>query len=209
MDSFKSLDKLKKCRIISVIRANSAEECVRIVDAVYTAGIKVVEITMTVPNAIRIIEDVRNKYENEDIIIGGGTVNYAIEASNCISAGAEFIVSPIYDKESGEVCNTRDILYIPGAFTPNEVFHCMRDGFKLIKIFPASWIEPIKLKELKGPFPHLEFLPTGGVSVENINEWFNVGAYAVSVGSAITKYAKDGNYKKVVEAAKAFLNAIK
>lgn len=202
------LEEIRKGKIISVIRAENAEECHEIIRAVVSAGIRIIEITMTVPNAIKIIEKIREMYENEDIIIGAGTVNDEITTVQCISAGAEFIVSPIFDRKSGKICNSKDILYIPGAFTPNEVFNCMKEGFKLIKIFPASWIGPDKLKELKGPFPQIELLPTGGVTVENIKEWFSGGAFAVAVGSAITKYAKDKNFEKVKETAQAFLKAI-
>jgi len=151
---------------------------------------------MTVPKAINIIEDVKNKFKGIDVTIGAGTVNENTTALQCISAGADFIVSPIFDKKTGEACNAKDVLYIPGAFTPNEVFSCMKAGYKLIKIFPASWIGAGKIKELKGPFPHLEFLPTGGVNIDNVKDWFDAGAFAVAVGSAITKYAKDGSFEK-------------
>ena len=209
MGSVDILNSIKRSKIISVIRAESSEECLKIVDTVVSAGITVVEITMTVPKAIKIIEDVKGKFKNIDVTIGAGTVNDEATALQCISAGAEFVVSPIFDRKTGEACNAKDALYIPGAFTPNEIFTCMKAGYKLIKIFPASWIGPNKLKELKGPFPFIELLPTGGVSVENIGEWFKEGAFAVAVGSAITKYAKAGNFDKVYEVAKAFLEAIK
>ena len=208
MGNINIFQKINKSKIISVIRAECSEECKEIVDAVVSAGIKIIEITMTVPRAIKIIEEIKDKYRNSDTTIGAGTVNDGTTAMECISAGAEFIVSPIFDKETGKICNSKDILYIPGAFTPNEIFNCVKEGFKLIKIFPASWIGPNKLKELKGPFPQLELLPTGGVTVENIKEWFRGGAFAVAVGSAITKYAKDKNYDKVNERAKEFLRAI-
>jgi 2-dehydro-3-deoxyphosphogluconate aldolase/(4S)-4-hydroxy-2-oxoglutarate aldolase len=208
MKSINTLEVIKNSKIIIVVRSNTKIECYSIIESLIAAGIKAIEITMTVPCAYQIIEEVVDKFKGSDVVIGAGTVSDAVEASNCISAGAEFIVSPIYDKESGKVCNAKGLLYIPGAFTPNEIFHCMRDGFKLVKIFPASWIGTDRIKELKGPFPHLEFLPTGGVSIENVNEWFKAGAYAVAVGSAITKYAKDGKFDKITEAAKAFMNAI-
>lgn len=208
MGSVNIFQKINKSKIISVIRAECSEECKEIIDAVASAGIKIIEITMTVPKAIKIIEEIKDKYRNSDITIGAGTVNDGTTAMECIYAGAEFIVSPIFDKETGKICNSKDILYIPGAFTPNEIFNCMKEGFKLIKIFPASWIGPNKLKEVKGPFPHIELLPTGGVSVENISDWFKGGAFAVAVGSEITKYAKEKNFDKVKERAKEFLKAI-
>ena len=208
MGNNKTLRRICDSKVISVIRADSSDECFKIVDAVFNAGIKAIEITMTVPNAVEIIEDVSKKFESTDTIIGVGTVSDAATAVNCITAGAEFIVSPIFDKQSGEVCNAKDVLYIPGAFTPNEIFRCMKAGFHFVKIFPASWIGANRLKELKGPFPSLEFLPTGGVNIENIKEWFSAGAIAVAVGSALTKYAKDGDFKKITATARSFLDAI-
>ena len=204
----KTLEKIGESKIVSVIRANNSDECLRIVEAVGSAGIKVIEITMTTPFAIRIIEDIVKKFGQTDIIIGAGTVNDASITASCIASGAEFIVSPIFDSQTGKVCNGNNILYIPGAFTPNEIFNCMKESFHFVKIFPASWTSPNKIKELKGPFPSLEFLPTGGINLDNIEEWFDAGATAVAVGSEITKFAKEKDFKKITETAKAFLETI-
>lgn len=208
MRAMKTLNDIRVNKIISVIRSNSSDESLKIVEAVYNAGIKLIEITMTVPNAMDIIEDTVKRFESRDIIIGAGTVNDESTATSCILSGAQFIVSPIFDRQTGEICNGKDVLYIPGAFTPREIFSCIKAGFHFVKIFPATWITPNSIKELKGPFPSLEFLPTGGISLNNIKDWFASGATAVAVGGAITKYAKDGDFKKITEVAKAFLDLV-
>ncbi|MDY6821823.1 MAG: bifunctional 4-hydroxy-2-oxoglutarate aldolase/2-dehydro-3-deoxy-phosphogluconate aldolase [Deferribacterota bacterium] len=208
MKIYETLETIRKSKIILVIRAENEDECNKIIKPAIKAGIKAIEITMTVPGAVNIIEKMNHEYKNKNIIIGAGTVNDANMATACISAGSKFIVSPIFDKATKTACDINNILYIPGAFTPNEIFSCIKAGIQLIKIFPASWIGAGKIKELKGPFPQLEFLPTGGVNIDNVKDWFDVGAFAVAVGSAITKYAKDGSFEKIEEISRNFLKMI-
>jgi len=129
-------------------------------------------------------------------------------ARSCILAGAEFIVSPILDEKMIKLCNRYQKVVAPGAFTPTEVYKSLEAGADIVKIFPASVVGPKMIKSIKGPIPQADLMPTGGINLENINEWIEAGSIAAGVGSAITGPAKKGNYQEITKKAEAFVKKI-
>lgn len=200
---------INKEKIISVIRGENQTIAEQTIDAIVEGGLHLIEITMTVPNAIELIKSLIKKYENTDVIIGAGTVLDKENAEEVINAGANFVVSPILDEEVIKVCTQNNILVIPGIATPTEAYNAMKYGAEILKLFPSNVYGPSFIKTIKGPFPNVQIIPTGGVNLENINEWMECGAIAVGVGGEFTKYAKLGDFEKIKNLAKEITNKIK
>ena len=201
------LKKLLDSGVISVIRAESSKKAMKLVDAVVAGGIKSIELTYSVPQANIVIADLVEKYAETDVVIGAGTVLDITSARLAILSGAQFIVSPSFSKEVAKLCNLYQIPYVPGVLTPREAQEALEYGSELIKLFPSDITGVDMIKDLKGPFPYLNILPSGGVSVENIGEWFSAGAAAVSTGGGVTAPAAQGNFAAVTDNAKAFMTA--
>ncbi|MFC6261656.1 bifunctional 2-keto-4-hydroxyglutarate aldolase/2-keto-3-deoxy-6-phosphogluconate aldolase [Levilactobacillus fujinensis] len=170
---------------VVVVRADSVEASLKIVNACVKGGIKGIELTYSVPNAVEAIKQLHAKYQDTDVLIGAGTVVNTTSAFEAIQAGAEFIVSPTFNAEVAELCHSEAVNYVPGCFSPSEVHHAFSAGFSLVKIFPATVLGPTYLKELHGPFPKIKLMPTGGVNADNLPEWFDAGAYVVGAGGSI------------------------
>lgn len=202
------LETMKETGIVPVIRAESSGKAAKIAESVKEGGIKVLEITMTVPGAIDVIKDLDQKYRDDDIVIGAGSVLDGVSARNAIQAGAEFIVGPALDREMIEVANRYQKVVVPGAMTPTEVKQAMEAGADVVKIFPASLFGPKIIKAIKGPLPQAELLPTGGVNHNNVKEWIKAGSFAVGAGSAIVKGAETNNYDKVKDDASELVKLI-
>jgi len=193
-----------------VIRAPSADAAVEVVEALQQAGLTVAEITMTVPNAIDAIAAVAKRFSGK-ILVGAGTVTDAETARRAVDAGAEFIVTPCLVPEVIDAARRADIAVLPGALSPSEVFEAFRVGGDMVKVFPAQSVGGAAyLRALRGPFPDIPLVPTGGVTLENIAEMFEAGAAAVGVGSELI--SKDavarGNYAAIDALAKQFLAAV-
>ncbi|MFK4896076.1 bifunctional 4-hydroxy-2-oxoglutarate aldolase/2-dehydro-3-deoxy-phosphogluconate aldolase [Lactococcus petauri] len=203
------LEKLIKSGVVSVVRAESAEDAVKIVEAVVDGGIKSIELTYSVPRANDVIADLVAIYAGTDVMIGAGTVLEATSARLAIIAGAQFIVSPTFNKEVAKICNLYQIPYIPGVMTPLEAQTAMEYGSELIKLFPGDITGPAMIKDLKGPFPYINVMPSGGVNESNVAEWFKVGATAVSAGGGVTAPALTGDYAGVKVNAEKFMRAYK
>lgn len=208
LDKKKNLDRIQSTKIISVIRAANAEQALKITDAVKKGGIDLIEITMTVPGAIDVLKELRSNFNQDEILLGAGSVLDAETARSCILAGAEFIVSPILDEKMIKLCNRYQKVVAPGAFTPTEVYKSLEAGADIVKIFPASVVGPKMIKSIRGPIPQADLMPTGGINIENINEWIEAGSIAAGVGSAITGPAKKGNYQEITKKAEAFVKKI-
>lgn len=204
------LAKMKKEGLVAVIRADSKESGEMIVDAVVKGGIKFIEVTMTVPGAVKIIESLALKYKNDDeVVIGAGTVLDAETARMVILAGAEFVVSPSFDEDMVRLCNRYKIPVMPGIMTVKEAVNALELGIDVLKVFPGNAFGPSIIKSFKGPLPQADFMPTGGVSVENVGDWFKAGAVAVGTGSSLTAGAKTGDYESVTRTAEDFVLAVK
>lgn len=186
MQKSKILEQIREIRIIPVVRTKSYDEAKDVIEAVLVGGINALEITMTTPNAIGLIAECAEKY-GDKVIVGAGTVTDLETARQCVDAGVKFIVSPIFDEETVKFCNQNEIVIMPGALTPTEIFNASKNGADVVKVFPVSSMGGVShLKAVKSVFPNIEIVPTGGVNLENFNEYLNVGAFAVGIGSDLT-----------------------
>lgn len=196
--------------IVPVVRASSVEEANRAVEAICAGGIPVVEITMTVPNAISVIRELVQRRGN-DVLIGAGTVTNADDAESCLRAGAQFLVSPGFAVSVLSVARANAKLAIPGALTPTELMNAQDHGARLVKIFPCGNVGgPKYLKSLKAPFPQSSLIPTGGVNAANAAEFITAGAFALGVGADLVDAAalREGNLEKISTAARELVTAV-
>ena len=201
---------LREGGIVPVIRADSADTALRIVDALVAGGIRTLEITMTVPDAIGAIKAVSDRF-GSSVLLGAGTVTSRALAEGSLDAGAEFLVTPCVVPDVIAVAKERDVAVLPGAMTPTEVFTAWSAGGDIVKIFPASNVGGASyLKALKGPFPQIPLCPTGGVNLQTIGEFVKAGAAAGGVGGElVSKAAIDaGDYGKITELAKQYVSAL-
>ena len=209
MKKFEIYQAVKQEGVVVVIRGDSVEQAIKTVEACYAGGIKIMEVTFTVPNADQIIKTLVEKYKGTDMIVGAGTVLDPETARAAILAGAQFVVSPALNVETIKLCNRYGVAVMSGIFTPTEAITALEYGVDILKLFPGDVATPKGLKALKGPLPQANIMPTGGVSLENVDEWFKAGAYAVGAGSFITKGAKSGDYKAVEEVSREFVNKVR
>lgn len=207
MSSDEIINAIVDSGVLAVIRANSVDDAIKMATYAAQGGIKGLEITFTVPDADKVIETlVKNKV---DALVGAGTVLNAETARIAYSKGAKFIVSPCFDDGVLEFCKSVDIPYFAGCFTPTEIYNAMKKGVKVVKVFPGDLCKPAYFKDIHGPFPKARLLPSGGVSLENINDWIKYGAVAVSAGSSLTAPAKTGDFEKIADNARAFVEEVK
>ncbi len=177
------IEQLRKSKLVPVLRAPSREEGLRMAHALVDGGVRVLEVTMTVPGAIELIAELSEAFSAE-VLIGAGTVLDPGTAEKCVSAGAKFVVSPALNLATVAWCRDQGVACAPGCLTPTEVLAAHQAGADLIKIFPADAVGGANyIKALKGPFPNIEFMPTGGVNLATIKGFFDAGAVAVGVGS--------------------------
>ncbi|MCK5812278.1 MAG: bifunctional 2-keto-4-hydroxyglutarate aldolase/2-keto-3-deoxy-6-phosphogluconate aldolase [Clostridiales bacterium] len=202
------LTAIKKTGVVAVIRADNEEQAYKITDACLEGGISSLEITFTVPRAHNIIESLDKKYGN-DILLGAGTVLDPETARIAILSGAKYIVSPYLNTDMIKLCNRYQVPTMPGVMTIKEVVEAMEAGADILKIFPGGVFGPKIIKDIKGPLPQAQLMPTGGVSIDNVQEWIKAGAVAVGVGSSLTKGAKTGDYDLVTKMAKEFIKKVK
>ena len=184
MLSTQVLEKIRKLGLLAVVRGESREAALEVSRALIEGGVLGIEITFTTPEAYLVIEDLSKEY-GESILLGAGTVTTAEQVERSVAAGATFLVSPGCDPELVPLMQQTDLAVLPGTLTPSDVMLAQRLGLEVVKLFPGSLGGPPYLKNLLGPFPEMGFLPTGGVSLENIGEWFEAGAFAVGVGGAL------------------------
>jgi 2-dehydro-3-deoxyphosphogluconate aldolase/(4S)-4-hydroxy-2-oxoglutarate aldolase len=197
--------------IIPVVRASSSTLALRAVDAVTAGGIPIVEITMTVPGAVEVISGLAQSV-GKDVLIGAGTVYNAETAQRCLDAGAQFIVGPGFDAETVRVVRSKDVLVIPGALTPTEMIAVLRAGADMVKIFPCGTVGGAKyIKALRGPFPDVPMIPTGGVNLETAADFIRAGAVALGVGGELVSAAalKSGMTTEITEAARKFVSIVR
>jgi len=195
--------------VVAVIRTKHPDKLLRIVEAIYEGGIKNIEITMTVPYALIMIAQVRESTSAE-ILVGVGSVLDSDTAQKAITAGAQFVVSPIFNKEILETAHKNNVPVMPGAFTPTEIFNAQQQGADIIKVFPADVLGMSFFKSIKAPMPYLKLMPTGGVTLDNAGDWIKAGACAVGIGSALLdeRAIEENNYNKLTENAKRIMNSL-
>ena len=208
MDKNQVLQKLQENGVAAVIRADSEEQAVKIVDACIKGGIIGIEITFTVPGAVDIIAALSKRYHGQDVIIGAGTVLDPETARMAILAGAQFIVSPCLNVETVKLCLRYQVACMAGAMTIKETVDCMEAGADIVKIFPGNLFGPTIIKSIRGPLPQARLMPTGGVNANNAAEWIQAGAVCVGAGSDLTRGAKTGDYELIAKTARQMVEAV-
>ncbi|MCX7708436.1 MAG: bifunctional 2-keto-4-hydroxyglutarate aldolase/2-keto-3-deoxy-6-phosphogluconate aldolase [Clostridia bacterium] len=209
MDKNAVIKKICDCGVVAVVRAENAEQAIKIADACVEAGIAGIEITFTVPGAVDVIKKLAEVYAGGEILVGAGTVLDTETARAAILAGAKYIVSPCLNKDVVTLCNRYQVPCMPGAMTIKEVVECLEAGADIVKIFPGELFGPAIIKAVKGPIPQAKLMPTGGVSLENVAEWIKAGCVAVGVGGNLTAGAKKGDYKSIADIGKQFVENVK
>jgi 2-dehydro-3-deoxyphosphogluconate aldolase/(4S)-4-hydroxy-2-oxoglutarate aldolase len=204
------LGRIRATGIIPVVRAPSADDALAAVEAMRAGGIDIVELTMTVPSAVKVIEKVVERH-GDAIVVGAGTVLDAETARACMLAGATFIVSPIVDVPTIRVCRTYGIPVVPGALTPTEIVHAWRAGADLVKVFPCAAVGGASyIKALRAPLPQIELVPTGGVTAATVGDFIAAGACAVGTGADLVDIARlrSGDHAGVTENARRYVAAV-
>ncbi|WP_392559096.1 bifunctional 4-hydroxy-2-oxoglutarate aldolase/2-dehydro-3-deoxy-phosphogluconate aldolase [Orbus mooreae] len=204
-----NLNKIVNSGIVLIVRLATEQESIQVAEAAIAGGINVIEIPMAVPNALGVIKYLADKYRNKGILVGAGTVLDAETARAAILAGAELLVSPNLNPEMIKAANRYQVITLSGAYTPTEIQNTLEAGADIVKLFPAEFVNPNYIKSVLAPLSHAPISPTGGVTPENVHEWFAAGAVCVGVASYITKAAgNEKDYSKVTLAAKTFIAAV-
>jgi 2-dehydro-3-deoxyphosphogluconate aldolase/(4S)-4-hydroxy-2-oxoglutarate aldolase len=210
MDKAAVLQTIRDIGIIPVVRAQSSAEAMQAIDAIREGGISILEITMTVPGAIGVIEEVSQRY-GSDALVGAGTVLDGETARACIRAGARFVVSPALNLETIAVCRREGVAVLPGALTPTEVVQAWSAGADFVKVFPAGAVGGASyIKSLKAPLPQIELVPTGGVSLKTAADFIKAGASALGVGADLVdlKAIREGQSQVITERAREFVRIV-
>ena len=203
LKKYQTLNKILDTAVVAVIRGESIEEGKRVIKACLKGGIKAIEVTYSLPNASEIIKELKN--ENlKGVIIGAGTVLDETTARLAILSGADFIVSPDFDKNTAQICNLYQIPYIPGCMTVTEITTALKYGVDIIKLFPANNFESNFIKSLKAPLPNINFMATGGISLDNVESWFKNGVSVVGAGGKLASGTDD----EIIKTAQSFIKKI-
>lgn len=206
MDKEKIVSTLKEIGVVAVVRGKNAEDGIRISEACIAGGVTAIEVAFTTPGAQEVIKTLTDKYaDREDVLIGAGTVLEPVTCRIAILNGAKFIVAPSLSVETIKMANLYRIPCMPGTTTLNGVVEALEYGVDVVKIFPGDVVGVKMIKDIKGPLPHAQLMPSGGVSVDNVKDWLDAGCAAVSAGSALTK----GTSEEVTAKAKQFVAAVK
>jgi 2-dehydro-3-deoxyphosphogluconate aldolase/(4S)-4-hydroxy-2-oxoglutarate aldolase len=204
------IKKISEIGIIPVVRAGTAKQAGCAIEAIRAGGIPIVEITMTVPDAPSLIQEVVKRY-GDKVLVGAGTVLTSEQADACLNAGAQFLVSPGLSIPVLQMAKAREKLAIPGALTPTEIMAASGYGAQLIKVFPCGSVGGAKyLKALRGPFPNLALIPTGGVNASNAADFIAAGAFALGVGLELIDAValREGKSEKIVTAARELVESV-
>ncbi|MBO2943663.1 bifunctional 2-keto-4-hydroxyglutarate aldolase/2-keto-3-deoxy-6-phosphogluconate aldolase [Paenibacillus sp. F411] len=214
MKKLKLIQQIHEAGVVAVLRADSPEEVVSMAKHAIEGGIKVIEITLTVPFALEAITELAKTYSSADpaadnyAIIGAGTVLDPETARAAILAGSEFVVAPGVHRETILLCNRYRVPVMPGAVTVSDITVALELGVDVLKLFPGNLYSPSVIPSLRGPLPQANIMPTGGVNLDNLGEWFKAGAFAVGIGSDLTKDAvKTGDFSLISDKARAYIEA--
>ncbi len=189
--------------IVAVIRLRDAAKLRGVVDALVEGGVRALEVTMSVPNAVALIRELAPTMP-EGFLLGAGTVTDAATVNAVVDAGARYIVSPVFRREVIRACHERGVPAAPGCFTPTEILDAHDAGADIIKVFPATALGPQYIKDVRAPLPQVKLMPTGGVTPDNAGDWIRAGAVAVGVGSALldTAAIESGRFEVIAEKAR-------
>lgn len=211
MEKSEVLKRIEQVGIVPVVRIESDEEAMTVAEVIRDAGVPILEITMTVPGALKVIETLSKRYGDE-VVIGAGTVLDPETAWACIEAGAQFVVSPALNLQTIQVCKQNSTAVFPGALTPTEVVNAWQAGADAVKVFPCSAVGGAKyLRALKAPLPQIKLVPTGGVSLSTAKDLIAAGAWALGVGADLvnTIAIKAGQCEPIASAARSYVAAVR
>lgn len=209
LQKYQILNEIHKSYVVAVIRGKDREEAIEIAKQAYSGGIRVLEITFTTPGAEDVIAELSRLNKDNDMVIGAGTVLDEETARIAILKGARFIVSPHFDRSISLMCNRYCIPYLPGCGSVTDIMEAIKYGSDVIKMFPGSLLGTSFIKDVHGPLPHVEMMPSGGVSKDNLKEWVESGAFAIGIGSYLTKNIKNNDYSSVKFLAQEFMDLYK
>jgi 2-dehydro-3-deoxyphosphogluconate aldolase / (4S)-4-hydroxy-2-oxoglutarate aldolase len=200
---------IERSGVVAVIRLQDASKLSSVVDALAAGGVRALEVTMTVPGAIRLIEEIAPSIPDE-FVLGAGTVLDPETARLAILAGARFIVGPVLNPAVIALGHRYDVAVIPGCFTPTEILTAWEAGADVVKIFPATSLGPGFFRDIHGPLPQVRLMPTGGVTLENAGEWIAAGAIAIGVGTALVDRAAiaAGDYAAITARSARFVETV-
>ena len=203
------LHEIERAGVVAIVRSDSADRLLAVVDALHAGGLTCIEITMTTPGALEAIHAASERFAGR-CAIGVGSVLDPETARAAILAGAQFVVAPITDPPTLALCRRYSVAAVPGAFTPTEIVRAWEAGADVVKIFPATKLGPQFFRDIRGPLPHIKLIPTGGVSLDNTADFIRAGAVAVGVGSALVSkdLVKAGDFATLTSRAEAFLKAV-
>lgn len=210
MSKIDTLQTIKETKLIAILRNAKPNDILPIVETLYKAGIRAIEVTMNSPKALESIELISNEMKDK-VVVGAGTVLDAESARLAILSGATFILSPTVDKDTIRMSKKYGAVSIPGAMTPTEILEAYEYGGDIIKVFPTTSLGPEYIKDLQGPLPHIPLLPTGGVSIDNVTDFIEAGAVGVGLGSALVNTKVETNkayFEELEQKAQAFYNKV-
>jgi 2-dehydro-3-deoxyphosphogluconate aldolase/(4S)-4-hydroxy-2-oxoglutarate aldolase len=206
MNRIQKLNRIVDAGIIAVVRADTPQKAEKISKAAIKGGVTGIELTFTVPHADQVIGKLTE--ELPDGVIGAGTVLDVTSARLAMMAGAGYIVSPTFDEDIAKLCNLYQVPYLPGCSTMSEMQCALEGGSDIVKLFPASVAGPKMISAVKAPFPQLNIMPTGGVNLDNLDQWFAAGAVCVGAGGNLVGPGETGDYDQVTENAKAYMKKL-
>jgi len=209
MDKQVTLNKLKELGLVAVLRGPSPELTMKMVAALIEGGVLGIEITYSTPKAAEVVHRLNQQF-GEKIVLGMGTLTEPAQVEEAKAAGARYLVSPVCEPTLGREMATSGLAVMIGAFTPTEILQAYRFGSDVVKIFPGSLGGPAYMKAMKGPFPYIPMMPTGGVSAANVGDWFAAGAFGVGAGSELCppNLAKEGRFEEITQKAREFARAV-
>lgn len=201
---------IEQCGVVAVIRLTDADQLKAVAEALLEGGVRALEVTMTVPRAVPLIEQLSATLP-KDVIVGAGTVLDTETARQVVLAGARFVVGPVFRPAVIELCHRYDVAMMPGCFTPTEILAAWEAGADLVKVFPATALGPGFFKDIHGPLPQVRMMPTGGVTRENAGEWIRAGAVAIGVGTALVDRTavSERRYDAITASARHFVGAVR
>jgi 2-dehydro-3-deoxyphosphogluconate aldolase / (4S)-4-hydroxy-2-oxoglutarate aldolase len=209
MEKKKTFQRIKDLGLLAVIRGPSKDETIKAVNALIKGGVKGIEITYSTPEASEVVKALLKEHKDE-ILLGMGTITHMDQVKMAIDSGAEFIVSPIFDRQLTQAFIDSKALSIIGCFSPSEMFQAYEMGADMLKVFPGQLAGPSYIRDIRGPFPDYPFVISGGVDIHNIADWFNEGIIAVAVGTCLCpkQLVQDGEFEKISQIAAGFINKV-
>lgn len=208
MNKFNTLKSLHDNYLVAVVRGKSKKQALDYIEQIIEGGILNIEVTFTTPQAEIVIQELKENYKDKEVVIGAGTVLDDVTARMAIMNGGSYIVSPHFDVKIAEMCNLYNTPYLPGCGSVTEITQALKAGVDVVKLFPGDLLGAKYIKNVHGPLPQVEMMPSGGVSIDNMHEWYQQGAFAVGIGSALTKNAND-NINQVKINTQQFVQKLK